>query len=150
VVHARNAKRGLRTCLAQCPFLYLLLKTYYNLSQSLGLKDRDMVSAFPCFGPALYSTEKSNADKISSHLAILPLGSFKRRTLNKAERNYCITDKELLAVRYFIEYYRQYLLGRKFCVRTDHQALTWCQHFHVLVQLCILQRNQMQTKSQAI
>jgi len=47
------------------------------------------------------------------------------RTLNKAERNYCTTDKELLAVRYFIEYYRQYLLGRTFCVRTDHQALVW-------------------------
>ncbi|XP_071144097.1 uncharacterized protein [Mytilus edulis] len=55
-------------------------------------------------------------------LKVIAYGS---RTLNKAERNYCITDKELLAVRYFIEYYRQYLLGRKFCVRTDHQALIW-------------------------
>ncbi|CAC5407736.1 unnamed protein product [Mytilus coruscus] len=43
------------------------------------------------------------------------------RTLNKAKRNYCDTDKELLALRYFIEYYRQYLLGRKFSVRVDHQ-----------------------------
>ncbi|CAC5411476.1 unnamed protein product [Mytilus coruscus] len=33
------------------------------------------------------------------------------RILNKAERNYCVTDKELLALRYFVEYYRQYLLG---------------------------------------
>ena len=24
-----------------------------------------------------------------------------------------------------MEYYRQYLLGRKFIVRTDHQALKW-------------------------
>ena len=47
------------------------------------------------------------------------------RTLSKTERNYCVTDRELLAVRYFIEYYRQYLLGRKFLVRTDHQALRW-------------------------
>jgi hypothetical protein len=30
---------------------------------------------------------------------------------------------------YFIEYYRQYLLGRKFCVRTDHQALIWLYSF---------------------
>jgi hypothetical protein len=43
-----------------------------------------VVSAFPCFGPALYSTEKSNADKISSHLAILPLGSFKLKSQIKA------------------------------------------------------------------
>ena len=47
------------------------------------------------------------------------------RTLNKAERNYCVTDKELLAVRYFIEYFRYYLLGRRFTVRSDHQALKW-------------------------
>ena len=42
------------------------------------------------------------------------------RTLSKAERNYCVTDRELLAVRYFMEYYKQYLLGRKFLARTDH------------------------------
>ena len=47
------------------------------------------------------------------------------RTLNKAERNYCVTDKELLAIQYFIEQYKHYLLGRKFLVRTDHQALQW-------------------------
>ncbi|CAC5410306.1 unnamed protein product [Mytilus coruscus] len=51
--------------------------------------------------------------------------SYGSRTINKAEKNYCVTDKELLAVRHFVEYYRQYLLGRKFCVRTDHQALIW-------------------------
>ena len=47
------------------------------------------------------------------------------RTLSKTERNYCVTDRELLAVRYFMEYYKQYLLGQKFLVRTDHQALKW-------------------------
>ena len=31
------------------------------------------------------------------------------RKLNKAETNYCVTDKELLALRHFVEYYRQYL-----------------------------------------
>ncbi|MEW8561290.1 MAG: reverse transcriptase domain-containing protein, partial [Candidatus Thiodiazotropha sp.] len=51
--------------------------------------------------------------------------SYGSRTLNKAEKNYCITDKELLAIRHFTEYYRQYLLGRHFLVRSDHQALTF-------------------------
>jgi hypothetical protein len=47
------------------------------------------------------------------------------KTLNKCERNYCITDKELLAVKHFILQYKHYLLGRKFVVRTDHAALKW-------------------------
>ena len=47
------------------------------------------------------------------------------RTLGKHERNYCITDKELLALRYFVEHFRQYLLGVKFLVHTDHRALKW-------------------------
>jgi hypothetical protein len=47
------------------------------------------------------------------------------KSLNKSQKNYCVTDRELLAVRYFTEYYRSYLLGRKFLVRTDHQALGW-------------------------
>ena len=51
--------------------------------------------------------------------------SYVSRSLNKAEQNYCVTDRELLAVRYFVEYFRQYLLGRQFTVRTDHQALVW-------------------------
>ena len=45
------------------------------------------------------------------------------RTLSKTERNYCVADRELLAVRFFLEYYRQYLLGREFIVRLDHQPL---------------------------
>ena len=47
------------------------------------------------------------------------------RTLCKAERNYCVTDRELLAVKVFVEHYKHYLLGRRFTVRSDHQALKW-------------------------
>jgi len=45
--------------------------------------------------------------------------------LNKSEVNYCVTRKELLAIVYFVEYFRQYLLGRNFEIRTDHAALSW-------------------------
>ena len=40
-----------------------------------------------------------------------------------------MTDKELLAVRYFVEYYRQLLLGVTFRVRSDQQALVWIFSF---------------------
>lgn len=38
--------------------------------------------------------------------------SYASRTMNKVETNYCVTDKELLAVKYVVEYFKQYLLGR--------------------------------------
>ena len=47
------------------------------------------------------------------------------RTLSKSERNYCTTDRELLAFRFFLEHYQHYLLGRNFLVRTDHQPLRY-------------------------
>ena len=51
--------------------------------------------------------------------------AYASRTLNKAERNYCVTNRELLSVENFVEYFRHYLLGWHFLVRSDHQALKW-------------------------
>ena len=51
------------------------------------------------------------------------------RTLHKPEINYCVTRKELLAVVYFVKYYKHYLLGRTFILRTDHGSLTWLYRF---------------------
>ena len=45
--------------------------------------------------------------------------------LRKAERQYSITRKELLAVVIFAKHFRHYLLGRHFVVRTDHSSLQW-------------------------
>jgi transposase InsO family protein len=50
------------------------------------------------------------------------------RLFSTAERNYCITRKELLAVVHFTQVFRQNLLGRRFTLRTDHAALRWLQH----------------------
>ena len=45
------------------------------------------------------------------------------RVLTKAERNYCVTRRELLAVVHFTNHYRHFLLGRRFTVRTDNSAV---------------------------
>ena len=51
------------------------------------------------------------------------------KSLTKAQRQYCVTRKELLAVVYFVQYFRHYLLGRDFVIRTDHSALRWVMSF---------------------
>src|SRR5207253_1650079 len=51
--------------------------------------------------------------------------AYASRTLNLAEKNYCVTRKELLAVIFYVKAFRQYLLGRSFVIRTDHAALQW-------------------------
>ena len=50
------------------------------------------------------------------------------RAPTKSERNYCVT-RELLALVYFMQYFKCYLLGKPFTVRTDHAALKWIQSF---------------------
>ena len=45
------------------------------------------------------------------------------RTLTKSERPYCVTRKELLALVHFVKYYRHFLFGKTFTVRTDHGSL---------------------------
>lgn len=55
--------------------------------------------------------------------------SYGSKKMSKCEQSYCITRKELLAVYYFVKYFKQYLLGRKFIIRTDHRALTWMMNW---------------------
>jgi len=54
------------------------------------------------------------------------------RTLTKSERNYCVTQRELLALIYFLRHLCSYLLGHPFIVRTDHAALKWIQQLRSL------------------
>ena len=46
--------------------------------------------------------------------------AYASRSLSKAERNYSVTRRQLLAVVTFTNHFRQYLLGRQFLLRTDH------------------------------
>ena len=51
--------------------------------------------------------------------------AYASKLLCPAKRSYCVIRCELLAVIYYLKYFRQYLLGRKFTIRTDHAALRW-------------------------
>lgn len=49
--------------------------------------------------------------------------------LTPAQRRYCTTRKELLAIIRFTRQFRHYLLGRRFVLRTDHSSLAWLMGF---------------------
>lgn len=48
--------------------------------------------------------------------------AYVRRCLSKSERHHCVTRKELLAVKHFIKYFKHYMCGKQFLVRTDHSS----------------------------
>ena len=50
--------------------------------------------------------------------------AYASKGLDNAQRSYCTTRKELLAIIYGLQQYRHYLLGYPFEMRTDHSALT--------------------------
>jgi len=55
--------------------------------------------------------------------------AFFSKVLNEAQRNYCPTRRELLAVVLSLQHFRNYLLGAKVILRTDHHSLKWLKTF---------------------
>ena len=55
--------------------------------------------------------------------------SYFSHRLSKAESNYCVTRRELLAVIKAFRRFHPYLYGRAFTLRTDHAALRWLLNF---------------------
>ena len=55
--------------------------------------------------------------------------AFYSRVLNQAQRNYCPTRRELLAVVASMQYFRHYLIGNHVILRTDHNSLKWLKSF---------------------
>ena len=62
------------------------------------------VDAFGLGIGAVLAQQQDNRERVIAYTS---------RALNKADRNYCFTVKEVLAVFYFVQYFRQYLLGRR-------------------------------------
>ena len=69
----------------------------YPQNEGIFILDRD---ASDLFIGAVLSQIQDNQERVKSYAS---------RALGKSEINYCVTDKELLAVKHFIKYFRQYL-----------------------------------------
>ena len=99
----------------KCQEAFDTLKTKLTSPQDKGTYILDTDACDVGIG-AILSQQQDGVERVAAY------GS---RSINRAEHNYCVTDKELLAVRYFMEYFRHYLLGHTFIVWTDHQAIRW-------------------------
>jgi hypothetical protein len=51
--------------------------------------------------------------------------AFWSRKLSETERKYSATEREALAIVFFLDKFRHYLLGRRFLLKTDHAALKY-------------------------
>ena len=93
-----------------------------------------LILAHPDFTkPFILDTDASNhaigavlSQKVGNKENVIAYAS---RTLSKSERKYSVTRKELLALVYFVKYFRHYLYGQKFTARTDHASLRWLTNF---------------------
>jgi hypothetical protein len=53
------------------------------------------------------------------------------KTLNKEERNCCVTWRELLNIIRILEHFDKYLYGQEFHLLTDHSSpLAWVMNFN--------------------
>ena len=67
-------------------------------------------------GAVLSQTDDQSMEKVIQYIS---------RTLQPAERKWCVREKEALAIIYSIETFRPYLYGTHFIVETDHHSLQW-------------------------
>ena len=49
-------------------------------------------------------------------------------SFNKAQLRYSPTDRELAAIRFAVNHFKQFLYGRHYVIKTDHQPLVYLHH----------------------
>ena len=68
--------------------------------------------------------KRQQEDDEGNHCVI----SFASRVLNSSERNYNVTEKELLSVVFACNKFRTYALGYQITVRTDHKSISFLKN----------------------
>ena len=112
---------------SECQVAFDSLKDQLVTSPILAYPSRELEHEFVLDTDASdYGLGAVLSQKINGEEKVIAYAS---RTMNSAQRNYCTTYKELLAVVTFTQHFRHYLIGRHFTIRTDHSSLRWLQNF---------------------
>jgi hypothetical protein len=100
---------------------------FQKLKEKLVLKP---ILQYPDFTREFVLTTDASNEGLGAILSQGEIGkdlpvAYASRNLNKAERNYSTSEKELLAVVWGVKHFRPYLYGRKFKIPSDHKPLMW-------------------------
>ena len=123
-LHALTAKGAKFHWSPACQAAFRRLKDRLTTAPVLGYPDFSPsaepfvldTDASACGMGAVLSQRQKDGDRVIAY------GS---KLFSKAQRNYSVTEQKLLAVVFFTNHFRHYLLGVPFTIRTDHQALKW-------------------------
>jgi len=102
-----------------------------------GLKDKlctTPVLAYPNFELPFILTTDASKLAVAAVLSQVQDGverpiAYSSRQMNKAEQAYSASESEILALVWATKFFRCYLHGKKFLVRTDHSALSYLRKF---------------------
>lgn len=104
---------------------------FHQLKQAL-CKDPVLVAPDPEL-PFILDTDASDTGLGAVLSQLTPEGervvAYHSRTLDKPEKNYCVTRRELLVVIDAVNHFKHILCGLPFTIRTDHAALKWLMSF---------------------
>lgn len=102
-------------------------ETFLKLKKTLTSED---VLIYPDFSKEFNLTTDASDYAIGAVLSQGPIGkdrpiTFISRTLNSAEENYAVNEKEMLAIIWSLQKLRNYLYTARINIVTDHQPLTF-------------------------
>jgi hypothetical protein len=94
----------------------------------------DQVLGYPDFTQPFILTTDASKIAVAAVLSQVQDGverplSYASRQMNTAEQNYSATESEMLAATWGIGFFRCYLFGRRFVLKTDHSALVYMHKF---------------------
>ena len=109
--HQLTAFEALKACLISAPIL--------EFPTEDGRWDTD-ASLFAVGGGGILNQIQDDREMVVAYAS---------RSLRLSQWRYCTTRREMLAVVVMCTYFRSYLRGAQFTLRTDHTSLRWLQKF---------------------